>query len=332
MSLKIPRVNCSDKYLSCPINVNAFPGKLWKLVNDSNYQSIQWSSCGTIIVVDAHHFKEEVLRIGEYSVFKTQNFSSFVRQLNLYGFRKIATTSSAKFTEYKTSMKRGSYSNPLHCFAHNFFLQHRPDLLPRVRRTSSANKRRPGFGQVETAFYGQNGNTFRILGRCGQNAAPASFITTGPAQTTVPSTSYVYPSSMTIESAAQQHFVNQTKPSHVPSYVYNSDSESDYSDADDLAEESPNSSALLKKSSAKVLWGQGQNSHVKGDTSNESSPCSQSSSKLISKAEKGFPSSLYDARGRLQKFMVVQRSPNLGVPPRPYPESPPLGRFKSKKL
>ncbi|XP_041457282.1 uncharacterized protein LOC121409409 [Lytechinus variegatus] len=259
------------------------------------------------------------------------------------------------------STKRSSISNQLQCFAHNFFVQHRPDLLPRVRRTSSANKRRPSFGQSrgETAFYdyGHNGpnntgNMYQILGRCGQSQSatpPTSFTAvTGTvigngnkyaksrpihcSQTSSYGCQYVYSSSISSLALAQQHFVHQ-RPHHKLEHSACADtrpppdSETESSDADDLGEESPNASALLKKSSAKVLWAQGQKySHVKGDTSSESSPSSQSSSssksKLISKAKQLLEEGAH--LPSLQKCMVFQQSPNLGMPPRVYPESPSL--------
>lgn len=341
MSLRLPQLNCQEKSLSCPVNGNTFPGKLWKLVNDVNYESIRWSSCGTTVIVDPHQFKEEVLRIGEYSIFKTQNFSSFVRQLNLYGFRKLATTASVKFVEF--NLKHESYSRPLHCFAHVFFVQHRPDLLAKVRRTTSVTKhakRRSRFDN-ESYFCGQYGNTFKILSRYGPNAASSNV---GHSQLTS-SNYFIQPVSVTLESSGQYLYETDTSDttssSHLQSSFYTSASDSECSDIDNNADnKSSNSSGLFNRSSANVLWGQGQQSTCL--SAEEDSPQASQQLTRIAKAEKGptgherspegavsFPTCFYDTHGRLQKFVVVQQSPKLGVFPRNLSATPPSGTVTS---
>ncbi|XP_072169136.1 uncharacterized protein [Diadema setosum] len=315
MSVSLPKVNCVDK---CPVNGNTFPGKLWKLVNDVNYPSIRWSSCGTTVIIDSYDFKEEVLRTGEYSVFKTQNFSSFVRQLNLYGFRKLATTANTKFSD----MKNGSYSrsHALHCFAHQYFVQHRPDILSKVRRTAtSAAKRRSSFGSDNTYYYRQYGNTFRILSRYGQSAS-TPYYTRPSTQSPVATPSFFCPpisfDSQT-PSSSQTAVLRDSKtgsaspsPSPTRSTYLSDDTDSDTAHLD----------ALAKPSSADILWG---SAFVESPSSEEESPPSSPQLTLIAKADKGsvkatrindevvaFPSCLYDTQGRLQKFVVIQQNPN----------------------
>ncbi|XP_072019305.1 uncharacterized protein [Amphiura filiformis] len=116
----------------CPVNSNTFPGKLWKLVNDEQYQSIRWTNGGTTIGIDAHKFKYEVLAREEMAIFKTKNFSSFVRQLNLYGFRKITALHSHQL----------QMNADLQHFQNSCFDQSHPELLIRVRRASAAQKRK----------------------------------------------------------------------------------------------------------------------------------------------------------------------------------------------
>ncbi|XP_038069948.1 transcription factor SKN7-like [Patiria miniata] len=127
--------------VSCPINSNTFPGKLWKLVNGGRFQSIGWSNGGSCIAINGTTFKNEVLYNDEFSVFKTQNFSSFVRQLNLYGFRKLAAVSS------KDSMS----GEDIHHFQNPYFNRNRPELLGHVRRASS--RRRGGSENAENSYY-----------------------------------------------------------------------------------------------------------------------------------------------------------------------------------
>ncbi|XP_070576252.1 uncharacterized protein [Ptychodera flava] len=118
---------------------NNFPVKLWKLCSEKKYRSIQWGPGGRSIVVNSSIFKDEVLN-DAFGMFKTQNFSSFVRQLNLYGFRKIPTARS-----HETFDINGNCD--LHHFQHTHFLQTRPDLLAHVRRSTAASRRKAAAAQ-----------------------------------------------------------------------------------------------------------------------------------------------------------------------------------------
>ncbi|XP_061112883.1 heat shock factor protein 1-like [Conger conger] len=68
-------------------NVPAFLVKLWTLVEDPDTDPlICWSQSGTTFhVFDQAKFSKEVLP----KYFKHNNMASFVRQLNMYGFRKV---------------------------------------------------------------------------------------------------------------------------------------------------------------------------------------------------------------------------------------------------
>ncbi|KAG7274847.1 hypothetical protein CRUP_038820 [Coryphaenoides rupestris] len=68
-------------------NVPAFLTKLWTLVEDPDTNHlICWSATGTSFhVFDQGRFAKEVLP----KYFKHNNMASFVRQLNMYGFRKV---------------------------------------------------------------------------------------------------------------------------------------------------------------------------------------------------------------------------------------------------
>ena len=69
--------------------ITAFLAKLWALVNDSTCDDlIAWDpSGGSFHVYDQARFAREILP----RYFKHNNFASFIRQLNMYGFRKIST-------------------------------------------------------------------------------------------------------------------------------------------------------------------------------------------------------------------------------------------------
>ncbi|TPX66063.1 hypothetical protein SpCBS45565_g04694 [Spizellomyces sp. 'palustris'] len=68
-------------------NVPAFLNKLYNMVNDpSTDDLIHWGPDGTTFIVQRHEdFAKDVLP----RFFKHNNFASFVRQLNMYGFHKI---------------------------------------------------------------------------------------------------------------------------------------------------------------------------------------------------------------------------------------------------
>ncbi|XP_053437276.1 heat shock transcription factor, Y-linked-like [Nycticebus coucang] len=70
-----------------------FPRKLWKIVESDKFKSVWWDENGTSIVINGELFKKEVLeRKGPFRIFETDSMKSLVRQLNLYGFRKMRQT------------------------------------------------------------------------------------------------------------------------------------------------------------------------------------------------------------------------------------------------
>ncbi|XP_051024621.1 heat shock factor protein 4 isoform X2 [Acomys russatus] len=106
-----------------PSPVPAFLGKLWALVGDPGTDHlIRWSPSGTsFLVSDQSRFAKEVLP----QYFKHSNMASFVRQLNMYGFRKVV------------SIEQGGLLRPERDhveFQHPSFLRGREQLLERVRR------------------------------------------------------------------------------------------------------------------------------------------------------------------------------------------------------
>lgn len=64
----------------------AFLTKLWQLVNEGDDNLVSWGMDGTSFVVkDQNQFAKKVLP----NYFKHQKMNSFVRQLNMYGFKKV---------------------------------------------------------------------------------------------------------------------------------------------------------------------------------------------------------------------------------------------------
>eukprot|EP00903_Cladosiphon_okamuranus_P007768 g7523.t1 len=92
---------------------NGFPYILHDLLKNEPKSVVTWTRTGTAFgILDNEAFGRDVLS----SYFKHNKFSSFQRQLNLYGFRKIV---------------KGRESG---CYMHPSFLRDRPDLLSEVRR------------------------------------------------------------------------------------------------------------------------------------------------------------------------------------------------------
>ncbi|CAI9149066.1 unnamed protein product [Rangifer tarandus platyrhynchus] len=68
----------------------SFPRKLWRIVEDATFTSVHWNDKGDTVVIEADLFQMEVLqRRGVDQICETDSIKSFIRELNLYGFRKI---------------------------------------------------------------------------------------------------------------------------------------------------------------------------------------------------------------------------------------------------
>eukprot|EP01036_Dinobryon_divergens_P022525 gene22525-30788_t len=79
-----------------------------------------WSDAGdTVIIKDVKRFEEQVIP----TVYKHNNFSSFVRQLNFYGFRKVKSVESID-----------QPASSLWEFRHPSFLRGQPHLLSEIKR------------------------------------------------------------------------------------------------------------------------------------------------------------------------------------------------------
>uniref|UniRef100_A0A3P8WLU5 Heat shock transcription factor 1 n=1 Tax=Cynoglossus semilaevis TaxID=244447 RepID=A0A3P8WLU5_CYNSE len=104
-------------------NVPAFLTKLWTLVEDPDTDPlICWSPSGTSFhVFDQGQFSKEVLP----KYFKHNNMASFIRQLNMYGFRKVV------------HIEQGGLLKPERDdteFQHPFFIRGEERLLENIKR------------------------------------------------------------------------------------------------------------------------------------------------------------------------------------------------------
>ncbi|KAI0748480.1 hypothetical protein C8Q80DRAFT_1270881 [Daedaleopsis nitida] len=116
-------------------NIPRFLLKLYEIVNDpANEALTKWSEAGdSFYIFNQEKFAREIL--GKW--FKHQNFSSFVRQLNLYGFRKIASL--------QQGLLRMDNEPETIQFAHSHFHHGQPDLLALIQRKRNP----PSHAQLE---------------------------------------------------------------------------------------------------------------------------------------------------------------------------------------
>uniref|UniRef100_A0A8C7MQ61 Heat shock transcription factor 4 n=1 Tax=Oncorhynchus kisutch TaxID=8019 RepID=A0A8C7MQ61_ONCKI len=110
-------------------NVPAFLTKLWTLVEDPDTNHlICWSATGTSFhVFDQGRFAKEVLP----KYFKHNNMASFVRQLNMYGFRKVVNIEQSGLVKPERDDTE---------FQHLYFLQGHEHLLEHIKRKVSIVK------------------------------------------------------------------------------------------------------------------------------------------------------------------------------------------------
>ncbi|XP_040121475.1 heat shock transcription factor, X-linked member 3-like [Oryx dammah] len=100
----------------------SFPMKLWRIVEDSAFTSVHWNDEGDTVVIEADLFQMEVLqRRGTDQIFETDSIKSFIRELNLYGFRKICPSSH-------------SAGKKLMIYRNSNFQRDKPLLLQNIQR------------------------------------------------------------------------------------------------------------------------------------------------------------------------------------------------------
>mmetsp|Transcript_15597 Transcript_15597/g.24200 ORF Transcript_15597/g.24200 Transcript_15597/m.24200 type:complete len:398 (+) Transcript_15597:101-1294(+) len=109
--------------------VPVFLKKTYHMIDTCDPTIATWSSDGrTFVVKDTDIFASEIIP----QFFKHNNFSSFVRQLNFYGFRKIKNDTVRIHDDEEEAQKYWK-------FKHEFFLRGRPDLLKEIRKSSQIN-------------------------------------------------------------------------------------------------------------------------------------------------------------------------------------------------
>ncbi|XP_042632246.1 heat shock factor protein 1-like isoform X2 [Cyprinus carpio] len=117
-------------------NVPAFLTKLWTLVEDPDTDPlICWSPNGNSFhVIDQGRFSKEVLP----KYFKHNNMASFVRQLNMYGFRKVVHIEQGGLVKPEKDDTE---------FQHPYFIRGQENLLENIKRkvTTVSNIKQEDF-------------------------------------------------------------------------------------------------------------------------------------------------------------------------------------------
>jgi len=118
--------------------LNPFLSKTYHMVNNSNLTNISWTRTGdSFMIKNVEEFSKKTLPL----YFKHSKFSSFVRQLNFYGFRKIRADSSVlkEDEELEASSVR---------FYHEYFQAGKPKLLCNISRTTKSVDE-PNLSQID---------------------------------------------------------------------------------------------------------------------------------------------------------------------------------------
>ncbi|EGI68688.1 Heat shock transcription factor, Y-linked [Acromyrmex echinatior] len=119
-------------YEDCVLQSMRFPQKLWRIVNECETGAIRWGANGDTILLNYKRFQTEYLDTRR-PIFKTSNITSFIRQLNLYGFRKV--------TYHGRDPACNSCNPHVHEFLHDNFRADRIDMLSKVCRKTGGKSR-----------------------------------------------------------------------------------------------------------------------------------------------------------------------------------------------
>lgn len=120
---KLSKTGRKKRLDSCPV----FLRKTYQMINTCDPTIARWSDDGeSFMVLNRDVFSSKV--IPQY--FKHNNFSSFVRQLNFYGFRKI------KADQTNLDRSNEQLEAKIWRFRHDKFVKGQPDLLLDIRKSN----------------------------------------------------------------------------------------------------------------------------------------------------------------------------------------------------
>uniref|UniRef100_A0A915BG04 HSF-type DNA-binding domain-containing protein n=1 Tax=Parascaris univalens TaxID=6257 RepID=A0A915BG04_PARUN len=105
--------------------------KLWNIVEDTAYQNvIRWDESGySFHILDPYSFCRNVLP----QYFKHNNLNSLIRQLNMYGFRKMTPIERSGLARAESDQDHLEFSHP-------YFVRDHPELLVNIKRKSASHR------------------------------------------------------------------------------------------------------------------------------------------------------------------------------------------------
>lgn len=112
------------------------------MISTCNDNLAAWSDDGeTFVVKDSEMLEKEIIP----SYFDHSKFSSFSRQLNFYGFRKVPQLAKDKIKNKKSSVRHVK-------FVHEFFKRGRDDLLCQIQRSTNRGNNKVGLTMNSAAM------------------------------------------------------------------------------------------------------------------------------------------------------------------------------------
>lgn len=114
----------------------AFVMKIWSMVNDpANKQYIAWNEDGKSFHV---FHREEFMKLILPKYFKHNNFASFVRQLNMYGWHKVQDVNNGSLYSQGKETDNGGGADEILQFENPYFVRGREDLLDKIQRNKNS--------------------------------------------------------------------------------------------------------------------------------------------------------------------------------------------------
>lgn len=136
-SSSIPELDRNSGLLSANIvqrdedKIPLFLLKLWSIIEDPNFgEIIRWDDTGySFHILDPYSFCRNVLP----QYFKHNNLNSLIRQLNMYGFRKMTPIERSGLAHAESDQDHLEFSHP-------YFVRDHPELLVNIKRKSSSHR------------------------------------------------------------------------------------------------------------------------------------------------------------------------------------------------